>query len=280
MINNPHYLFTRLLEKILQRPPSASRRHKCFFVACFPKSGSTYLRNLLVNIANCTGVSFAATEPHRWQNEQDISTVRVGQCQKMNIVVQQHVKGTENNVHVLKQYGIKPVVLVRDIFDIVLSIRDHFVRESIKNPTGYVHQGYLEMDEEEQLIFIARIHIPWYFNFLVSWEEASTRIDTFWTSYEELFADPEATVTRILDFQDFSADTNQIRLSIEAMSEVDTRRNKGVSGRGQALPDDCKQAILQIAECWKLDNDILGRIGLQADAKGNVTHLMHQGEDI
>ncbi len=50
-------------------------------------------------------------------------------CLRERAVVQQHVKGTQDNVRLMKEYAIRPIVNVRNIFDVILSLQDHWERE-------------------------------------------------------------------------------------------------------------------------------------------------------
>ena len=101
------------------------------FVACFPKSGSTYVTTLLSEL---TGFPIVPAVQFFGQNEQDLFEPALQPFRGRSTVTQQHVKGTNNNLRLMKEYGIRPVVLVRDIFDVLLSLHDHFEREGIHTP--------------------------------------------------------------------------------------------------------------------------------------------------
>jgi hypothetical protein len=200
-----------------------------------------------------------------YHNEQEIDEIRNIQYWGVDKVIQQHAKGTENNIRIMKESGIKPVILVRDIFDVIQSLHDHFLEHSIKGPTGFVHKEFYSMATEERLLYIARVHTPWYFNFVISWQEATRDLGCLWISYEELFANQRATVIRILEFYDLHIEEERIESSIAAISEVNTLLNKGVVGRGASLPGECRNVIMDIARCWNLDGDALARIGIKLE---------------
>jgi len=229
------------------------------FIVCMPKSGSTYLRVLLSEITGFPRVSAVQFYGH---NEQDIFELALRQFDGASSITQQHVKGTENNVMLMKKYGIKPVVLVRNIFDILLSLHDHIEREDHRAPEGYVHKEYFSMSKEEKLLYLIRIHLPWFFNFYVSWREASKEIDTLWTSYEELFSDQMGTVSQILSFYGLSVDRDKIQSAMSAMENRDTRRDEGTSGRGASLSETHKKAVLELASVWKLGEKEMEIIGV------------------
>lgn len=234
------------------------------FVACFQKSGSSYLTEVLSEITGFESRAIVAAYGH---NEQDVSRSVLEQLAYRNSVSQQHARGTDNNVALLNEFNVKPIVLVRDIFDVVVSLYDHIEKGRHRVPTGYVHREYFGMSEDEKLLYIIRIHLPWYFNFLVSWRDAAGRIDVCWLTYEELFSDQPSAVARVLDFYDLPTAPAKIREAIAAATakrrsvEV-IRFNVGIAGRGQRLSSRHKQAILDIAGVWKIDEKTLRKVGI------------------
>ena len=266
MALSPQYYFWQVYEKALESRWFFPGRGRHVFVACFPKSGSTWLTSVLTA---CTGFRFAMFVHRGDENEQYINEARLRMLGNVHTVTQQHAKGTARNVAVMKRYGIRPIILTRNIFDTLVSMRDHLVREGTLSSTGYVHQRYFDLSEEEQYLYLARVHAPWYFNFLFSWTEATCAdIEAHWLTYEDLFADPVAGVAGILEFQGLSVDAARIASVIAGMDGARTRFNKGVAGRGQRLPASAKVALMDLARCWKADPEALARIGIDLGADG------------
>ena len=228
-------------------------------IACFPKSGSTYLAALLREI---TGFSRAGLADISTNSALDIEIAKMEKYYRVNSVTKQHVKGTKNNIALLKEYHFKPVVLTRNIFDVVLSLHDHIEKEKFRT-TGYIHKEYFKMNKEEKLMYLIRVHLPWYFNFLISWREASAQMEVLWITYEELFSDQIETVSKILNFYSIPFKPEQIEPAIETVKSQRTRLNVGKSGRGGNLPDSHKQAILDLAMSWKVDGKVLRIIGIE-----------------
>ncbi|PSB02680.1 sulfotransferase domain-containing protein [Merismopedia glauca] len=229
-------------------------------VACFPKSGSTYLTKLLAEI---TGFQLGSTSQFFGQNEQDIHEYKLRKFCRDNFIVQQHLKATNNNLLILQAYQLRPIILLRNIFDAILSLQDHIEKQSHLSPTGYIHQKYFEMTKEEQLLFLIHIHLPWYFNFFVSWREASPKIDTLWLSYEELFANQPDTLSKILKFYNIDKNPAKIESAISSMTSKKTRLNVGISGRGAQMPEMHKEAVYNLARVWQLSPQDMEIIGLK-----------------
>jgi len=245
----------RIIDKIMK---PEEKTH--ILVTCFQKSGSTYLARLLREI---TGFCRARLCQFYGNNEQDICQFRIKKFYRVNSVTQQHIKGTDNNIALMKKHYFKPVVLTRNILDVLMSLHDHIEIEDHRSPTGYVHKEYFEMNKEEKLMYLIRIHLPWYFNFFISWQEASQTMDVLWISYEELFSNQCKTVQKILDFYGISASTNQIKSAISAIKTKNTRLNVGKSGRGESLSAAHKKAILDLAVCWKVNKEVMKIIGVE-----------------
>ena len=230
------------------------------FIACFPKSGSTHLSEVLCRI---TGFPHIGAVQFYGQSEQDLYEPALRVLETTSSVTQQHVKGTATNVMLMQRYGIRPIVLVRDVLDALVSLHDHFERESTETPVGFVHREYRSMSFEERLSFLVHLHLPWYLHFLMSWREAAERLEVLWTSYEEIFADQAAGVRRILDFYGLKVEEEEIRRGIEAAGRG-RRFNVGVSGRGrEMLTAECQEAARRIAASWGAGAELMEKVGLR-----------------
>ena len=252
-------------------------QRRLLFIACFPKSGSTYLMRLL-----CAITGFPKVFPVQFAgpNEHDFFEKELRRLRHMNGVCHQHLKGTLYNVKLAKEHNLRIVVLVRNIFDVVVSLNEHFHNESKHFPTGYVPREFFEMPQEDQWMFLIRVHMPWLFSFLMSWHEAQEEVPVLWLTYERLFAEQIEVTKELLGFWEMPVDEELIRQSIEVIKTRHTRLNKGVPGRGQTLPEAHRQAICELADACKLDATLRRRIGLpprrtpvggaQADSPGRV----------
>jgi Sulfotransferase domain len=242
---------------------SALKHGKIMFIACFPKSGSTYLSNLLSKLM---GYPISSAVQFFGHNEQDIFETRLQGLIGLNAVIQQHAKGTLNNINLMKKYGIKPIVLVRNIYDVIISLSDHTEKESSIYPMGYIHPEYAEMSVNEKREFLIMNVVPWYLDFYLSWRDTSTKMEVQWISYESFFANQFAEMQKIIKFYQLESHCTEttLRGGIAAMSTSGNRLNVGKVGRGEtALTDEQKQLIISIARRWKLTDNCLSRIGIE-----------------
>jgi len=200
-----------------------------------PKSGSTYLVTTLAEVTGYLRFFLG----YDFLNEQDLYLPKLIDSYSMNIICHQHARATIPNLHLLREFSIRPIVLVRNLCDVVVSLRDHLERESMATPTFSVSREFFDLSMEAQYDCIIEHGMPWFFSFYVSWFEAQKNgeIDLLWVRYEDLMADKEATVKKILEFQGIQRTGDQIAEAVARTTGQGekTRRNVGVSGRGQQI---------------------------------------------
>lgn len=232
-----------------------NRRH--ILIACFPKSGSTYLSKVLQELTGYR--EWYAAEPGA-QKEQDLSERRFYRPRRP-AVIQQHLKATQANLELMLWYRMRPIVQTRNLFDVVASLHDHFQLHGHSLACGFVSEEYNRMPWQARVDYLIHLHLPWYFNFLLSWREATPRMEICELTYEELFANQERELRRIAEFFGIPASAEQIAEAIRRAKGRDTRLNIGVSGRGaEMLTEDHKRAIHHLAERCRVDIDELGNV--------------------
>jgi hypothetical protein len=177
-------------------------------VAAAPKAGSTFLVNTLIRITGLRGFRLCAAYS---TNEHDLYLPALCLMSRYGCVSQLHMKGTYHNAALMRTFGIRPIILVRRIEDIVVSLQ-HDLREKCERPSlGTGRSGYSfiwhdrstkELSDERLLDMIIDLAVPWFVNFYVSWYRLCEQgaVDGLWVAYEELFGDKEKTVRRVLDF--------------------------------------------------------------------------------
>jgi hypothetical protein len=107
------------------------------------------------------------------------------------------MKGTFHNAALLKVFGVKSIILVRGIFDAMVSLMDDLRRKE-KLPmfgTGINGYSFIWHDEmikacpdDRLLDAIIDLVVPWYINFYVSWFRLGEHgtVHAKWVTYEEL----------------------------------------------------------------------------------------------
>ena len=208
------------------------------FVACMPKSGSTFMANALSKLTGYRYVNLAYAYE---RNEQNLYLPKLIDSYGFGSVTHQHLRATDANIELMNTFSIRPVILVRNIFDIVISIRDHMFQEGFEFPAFFCNEHYRELSEKEQLNFIIEQGLPWYFNFYVSWYVAtilSKRIEALWLTFEEVISNWEEALSTVIGFYGIKKNDKEIEKALEQtknMSRKKTRFNKGKVGRGSSI---------------------------------------------
>ncbi len=227
------------------------------FIACIPKSGSTYLHTVLREI---TGFGDAYVSELGDQNEGDICERRLRRLQQRS-VLQQHVKATQTNLKWMQVHGVRPIIQTRSLFDVIPSIHDHLQKGQGGLPCGFEPADFWNRSWNDRCDYLINVHLPWYFNFLLSWREAASEIETCPVAYEDLFADQPGTLARILKFYAIAASPTDIVAAIARASRRNTRFNVGVSGRGnETLTPRHKLMIRNLAQLCGIELSETGRV--------------------
>jgi tetratricopeptide (TPR) repeat protein len=230
------------------------------FIACVPKSASTFLKNLLVNM---TGYRDLFMVYAAGQNEHELYLPTLRELAHLDTVTQQHCRASDANVHLMQAFGIRPVVLVRNVFDSVMSQLDFYNKGAFQ--TSYFRADWLHLDEDTKIDLLIENVIPWYFQFVASWDlaEKQKRLEIHWLSYEDLVADKPSSVLKVLEFYGLGASRRGIEQRIGEI-ESDGRKirfNKGVTGRGKSdLNNRHKEQIRRLTRYYPSTD--FARIGL------------------
>lgn len=207
-------------------------------IACMPKSGSTYLSNTISRLPGFRKVSLIGTFQER--SEKEIHYPKALRKYRYNYSCQQHVKYNESTAVALDAFDITPIVLVRNIFDCVLSIRDHLRREAVESPLAYFLPEHPALPDDELESAIVRLAIPWYIHFYVSWKQCP---NATWITYEEATGDTVGTVEKILQRGNTGFNRATIEQAVNAANPSKDRRNVGERGRGEMLSPENREII-------------------------------------
>lgn len=228
LIAHPALLLIRGLSRILWLAPEVTKLK--YLIACFPKSGSTYLSELIGSLEGFQKVSWVPAYGHR---EQELDDRLIEQhSSDISQVAQHHVRASEYTLELIDRYDIIPIILVRNIFDCMVSLADHTEAESEVYPMGYVQNKIRNVSFEERLDAIVDLTSPWYINFFASWFE--TRPANIVQFEDVVINDAE---NRSQFFQRFGLpwSADQMTQSTNSVERKSTRFNVGITGRGLNL---------------------------------------------
>jgi hypothetical protein len=229
-------------------------------VACMPKSGSTLLSTVIASLPGMRREQLVNGYDRR---EQELCVQKLAEAKDRTellrarwrdehssapfprgFVSQHHVRYSKPTAKLLAVYNFKTVVLVRNIFDAFVSLRDHIVKDSPIAPMAYCSEEMRKWPKDKLHEFIADMLMPWYINFYVCWQLCE---DKYLVSYEQLLADIPGKLREIAAFGDLAITDEDISNALARAGDANTKMNKGISGRGAELADSVKDRIRRYA---------------------------------
>ncbi|MGD1037980.1 MAG: hypothetical protein ABR878_12480 [Roseiarcus sp.] len=237
-MGSPSRLFIGSVKTTARRVLGLERPH--VLVACMPKSASTFLADVL---AKLPGIRHAPlTWAYGWR-EQTLDVVQLARYDLASYVCQQHLRYSADVGNLIVEYRLTPVVLTRNVFDVVASIRDHFRNESTESPMVPLGPKHAKLGDAALEELIADLVAPWYVSFFVSWQG----VDSLRVTFDQVRTSPSEVVSRICERAGIRTDERGITRAIEAAHAKARRFNKGVSGRGEGISPKARERIVSLA---------------------------------
>ena len=207
---------------------------KQVLLACFPKSGSTFISTKISEFPCWTRAGLVPSYGRRDQHLCGYSVFRSLMC-GYNIISQHHCRADQNSIRLLNKYNFKVIVLSRSLMDVAVSMSDHWDNETVDGPRAYLDRSLLQDIDQSglsRLQFIVKHMLPWYISFYVSWQKHWAEIDkgVIFLTYESFFGDKEASLLKIMNFIDEKHHFSHIGKILKNKSR--DRLNKGIVGRG------------------------------------------------
>ena len=235
----------RGLRLILRLKRLFGRRGHTIFISALPKSGSTFLVNVLAEV---TGYQSFFLGYHQL-NEQDLYLPNLIDAWSLNVISHQHTRASAPNLALMRQFAIRPVILTRDIYDATVSLTDHLERESPQTPLLNVPDDFMTRGRAERLDMVIDLALPWYIRFVADWRLAEQ--DCLWLRYEELTTDGVGVVRRILAHHGLDREAGAIERALIQARGDRSRFNKGIAGRGaEELSDSQKARIVALTRYY------------------------------
>ncbi|MBT4890932.1 MAG: hypothetical protein HON65_15410 [Rhodospirillales bacterium] len=212
---------------------------KTIMIACIPKSGSTFLHSVLMEATGYPGPKLCLS----YANEENmLSPEFIRSIYGVNKIAQEHCRALPHNLAIMQAYNMDIVVLVRNIFDSLVSLRDMLLSETKGSRMAFFQDNLPAMSEEQQLDAVITRWAHWQLDFYVSWVMAfrENRVrGTIWT-YENLMADKPAAVQKILQQVNHEISFEKAQEAVASVEgdKVRSRLNVGVSGRGRELMNE------------------------------------------
>ncbi|MCB9846860.1 MAG: sulfotransferase domain-containing protein [Phycisphaeraceae bacterium] len=194
------------------------RRQRLLFVAGLPKSGTTWLEKMISCFPGYGQVmvpELAAYEKRTGgSHDYQLPKGFFDRFERMLVLMKLHINGSPNNVAVLRDAGLRYVVLYRDLRDVAVS---YFFYVS-RTPWHPEHRLYAGLELQEGLRAFAERTLPAYMDWVRSWRENSDPERSVTLRYETMLDDTRGTIRRVSDLFELDATEEQIEEIIEKTS--------------------------------------------------------------
>lgn len=216
-------------------------------IACMPKSASSFLVTC-VNALPCMRRTIWTPRPTALtlsssRREQELDVIRLMQNHHRAYAAQNHIRFTPETDILLQKYGVTPVALTRNLFDVVASLRDHIRRESHQFPMAWLDESHSTFPDDKLEEMIAELVMPWYIQFFVSWNHCK---NVLWVSYDEVRQAPEDVLARITRHANVDSTKSEIENAVNvarSTKTTKTRVNYSMSGRGDEISASARDHI-------------------------------------
>ncbi len=208
---------------------------KILFVAGLPKSGTTWLEKMLSSWPGFGEILIPEVARHEMiqggSDRYELPDQMFERFKNMLVLTKMHVHGSEHNARVLREAGVRYVVLFRDLRDVAVS-NSYYVRNTPWHPE---HPYYAGKDVQECLGVFAERTLDDYANWVRLWAANADPERSIILRYEEMLEDVRDCLRRIADL--FELDASDERIS-EIAERNSFRRMSGGRDRGQANTSD------------------------------------------
>jgi hypothetical protein len=159
---------------------------------------------------------------------------------KPPVVGHLHMQALPANRNFIDMFGLKPVIMLRDIPDMLASYWDMLDTDAIARADGLnclVPHDFLSLSRDEKADFMIDVVAPWYASYFATWktfhDEAPQTVCVL--RYDEFPNDPAGTLYRALQHAGFQTPRVKCEAAIEKVwgDRANFRFNKGVGGRGR-----------------------------------------------
>jgi hypothetical protein len=205
-----------------------------------PKAAGTYLRSAA--IAATTG---ALVRTVYAQGGRDASfylptflLYYAGGFPARTMVTHVHMQALPANRHFISALGLKPVIMVRSIPDMLTSYWD--MLDADLSPDNWLNaqipDHFTQMDDDAKSDFMIDMFGPWYASYYATWLDYAGKApeQVLVLDYDDFRVDPAVTLERLLAHSGVARSREQCEVALGAVWEErkSFRFHKGVSGRG------------------------------------------------
>ncbi len=246
------------------------KQGKHLLLNSIPKSGTGFLLELMTTLTGFykTNLNDSLIMPEYPTNNFYYPEL-VDLYQKDLIIDAWHHSASDYNIEIIKKFNLKTVLLTRNIYDSMPSMRDYALKNIDKfNCRIHKEIDMESMDDEEQFDFLVKYSYAGMLQLYISWFRAKHEhgLDVMFITYDDLVDNTAGTMRKICDYYELDKTQDDIQAAIEKVNSYKKNDpkihfNKGIKGRGsKLLTNDQRNKMLDYADNFRKDIDfsILG----------------------
>ena len=221
-----------LLGKLNYRHTS---EYKTAVLFAMPKSASLFTIQLLASSLNYMNHQIGFNEG---SGEIYYPRMVLAATAHSNTISHCHSQPYSNVVQIIDNFNIKPIVLYRNLPDVIASRKDMLVKD--KGAKDFLPQeaisNFLNSSEDDQLQVTIDLFADQYINFYQSWVEQKERLSPLFIRYEDVVEDKNKVVQQVaykLGETVSSETVEEVSNNINSLGGINF--NKGIKYRGENL---------------------------------------------
>lgn len=252
-------------ENVLISEAAKHNNRSYLWHVAMPKSGTSWLTNIISILYKLNGWNSDTLVPYYGTRQQEIDPRRFltsglkGDVNANIFFVQQHCEWSEYTEFLVKVTKTKIIFQNRNIFDVMLSLRDHYLLAIKGNPeSSIVPKTITNKSPDEIMDYLIDTKCGWYCEFLYRWMKSSLfhSNDFVQVRYENLKKNTKKTIHKINAVLSLGFTSDQIDKAVSLANKTNTRKNIGENNRSKKmLNDNQKDKILKISSYYKLPDD-------------------------
>jgi hypothetical protein len=241
-------------------------------VCCMPKSGSTHLMTSLQRVPGAGLETAYLYKPYlnpdfvgalSAEHEIDELALLFLEMRAVPYVSHMHTKWTPYTEKVFEAFGVRPIVVSRNIFDAIVSMDDMLRKGQVDGfPMIRPPRGFRRLPQTERLAFLCDYVGPWYVDYVVSWSRM--RGPCLKLTYErDILGFGPATMQALRDFLSWPQVSDgdfaeAFELKDDPERAANARLNQGIAGRGEAIPAEARDRLRRLARVYEDEVDFTG----------------------
>lgn len=218
-------------------------RRRAVVMAFPPKAAGTFLRTAVIKAVDGQLVRIVHAQAGRDATPYLPTLVRYfeGGITDKTLVTHVHMLALHANLQLMSVFGIKPIIMIRNIPDMLASYWDMLEADDQALRDGlncHIPPHFRSMSQNAKADFIIDVLAPWYVNFYAGWLAYAGHASgtVLVTDFRDLKEKPADVVEAVLKHVGLARDRQTCEAAVaDAWKKRDTLRfNKGKAGRGSA----------------------------------------------